>query len=73
MVLCWVILTFGHPLDKTDIWSDVASSRVIWWPRIVQCQVILIFGHPLDQADIWSDVLPVDTSGGQEWYYVRSS
>ena len=48
----------------------------------------MTFGQTLDQADLWSDVTPtppyapvspldapplVQTSSGQEWYYLRSA
>ena len=36
-------------------------------------QVSLIFGQPLDQAGLQSDVPPVQASGGQDQYYIRSS
>ena len=46
-------------------------SRGIYWPRVILHQVSLTFGQPLGQADFQSDDPPLQTSSGQEQYYIR--
>ena len=42
-------------------------------PPVETSQVNLTFGQPLGQVDLKIDAPPVEASGGQEWYYIRSA
>ena len=54
---------FVRSLGWADLWSDIPP----WWRHLMAT-----FGTTSGQAELWSDIPPVETSSGQECYYLRS-